>query len=434
MQVKRFFAADMRQAMKLVRDELGADASIIGNRRVAGGVELTAALDYEIPAAPQRQANPVLEAELRKTQAQIASAHAELETRGAAVSASNRQLLVEDEPEFTLAELDMQPVAAPRATTAAVDQQALDAMRSELHGLREMLEGQLGSMAWGQVQSRQPQQASLWRRLQRMGFSAELSQSLLERVGRIDDARQAWRMLLAHLAQSIKTSEQDPLLEGGVIALVGPAGSGKTTTLAKMAARYVLEHGAQHVALVTLDCFRIGAQEQLKTLGRILNVSVTAVDPDQSLIKALAPLAHKRVILIDTAGLPANDPALRLQLESLASRGVNARNYLVLAATSQAQVLKAAYHGYKRCGLAGCIITKADEAVTLGECLGLAISQHLPVAYLTDGPRIPDDLHRPRSHQLVSRAASLQTAEEPSEDAMADMFAGLYQNSTRRVG
>jgi flagellar biosynthesis protein FlhF len=435
MQVKRFFAADMRQAMKLVRDELGADASIIGNRRVAGGVELTAALDYEVPAAPQRQANPMLEAELRKTQAQIASAQAELEVR-ADGSSRNRQLLLEDEPELTLAELDMPALVAPapRSAAAGVDQQALDAMRSELHGLREMLEGQLGSMAWGQVQSRQPQQASLWRRLQRMGFSAELSQSLLERVGRIDDSRQAWRMLLAHLAQSIKTSEQDPLLEGGVIALVGPAGSGKTTTLAKMAARYVLEHGAQHVALVTLDCFRIGAQEQLKTLGRILNVSVTAVDPDQSLIKALAPLAQKRVILIDTAGLPANDPALRMQLESLASRGVNARNYLVLAATSQAQVLKAAYHGYKRCGLAGCIITKADEAVTLGESLGLAISQHLPVAYLTDGPRIPDDFHRPRSHQLVSRAASLQTAEEPSEDAMADMFAGLYQNSTRRVG
>src|SRR5690606_6235539 len=248
----------------------------------------------------------------------------ELETRGAAASSRNRQLLGEEDQELTLA--DLEPVASPRAA-AAVDQQALDAMRSELHGLREMLEGQLGSMAWGQVQTRQPLQASLWRRLQRMGFSAELSQSLLERVGKTDDTRQGWRMLLAHLAQSIKTPEQDPLLEGGVIALVGPAGAGKTTTLAKMAARYVLEHGAQHIALVTLDSFRIGAQEQLKTLGRILNVAVTVVDPDQSLIQALAPLAQKRVILIDTAGLPASDPALRLQLESLASRGVNARNY-----------------------------------------------------------------------------------------------------------
>ncbi|MCY1285160.1 Flagellar biosynthesis protein FlhF [compost metagenome] len=209
---------------------------------------------------------------------------------------------------------------------------------------------------------------------------------------------------------------------------------GKTTTLAKLAARYVLKYGAQNVALVSMDSFRIGAQEQLKTLGRILDVPVVQVDPGASLIQALAPLARKRVVLIDTAGLPANDPALRLQLESLASRGIQAKNYLVLAATSQSQVLKAAYHGYKRCGLAGCIITKVDEAASLGEALGLAIGQQLPVAYLADGPRIPDDLQVPRSHQLVSRAVSLQAPEEPSEEVMADMFAGLYQGSARRAG
>ena len=113
-------------------------------------------------------------------------------------------------------------------------------------------------------------------------------------------------------------------------------------------------------------------------------------------------------------------------------RGLKAKNYLVLAATSQAQVLKAAYHSYKHCGLAGCILSKVDEAANLGEVLGLAISQHLPVAYLADGPKIPDDLQVPRSHQLVSRAVSLQTAEDPSEEAMADMFAGFYH--PRRAG
>lgn len=139
-------------------------------------------------------------------------------------------------------------------------------------------------------------------------------------------------------------------------------------------------------------------------------------------------------MLIDTAGLPANDPALKMQLETLASRSVKARNFLVLAATSQSQVLKAAYHSYKRCGLSGCILTKLDEAASLGEVLGLAIGQHLPVAYLADGPRIPDDLQVPRSHQLVSRAVSLQAPEDPSEEAMADLFAGLYQAPTRQVG
>ena len=441
MQVKRFFAADMRTAMKLVRDELGADASIIGNRRVAGGVELTAALDYQ-PATPARQANPALEAELRKTQAKIANAQAELTVRAVADERKDRQLFANESlvaPELPATAVKAQrPIAAAsqpvRPAAAAVDQRALDAMRFELHGLRELIEVQLGSIAWGQLQNRKPQQANLWRRLQRMGLSAELSRVLLERVAKVAEPRQAWRMLLAHLAHAIKTPEVEPLEEGGVIALVGPAGMGKTTTLAKMAARYVLKYGPQSIALVSMDSFRIGAQEQIKTLGRILNVPVTQVDPGQSLVQALAPLARKKVVLIDTAGLPGNDPALRLQLESLAARGVKSKNYLVLAATSQAQVLKAAYHSYKLCGLAGCILSKVDEAANLGEVLGLAISQHLPVAYLADGPKIPDDLQVPRSHQLVSRAVSLQTAEDPSEEAMADVFAGLYHHPARRVG
>jgi flagellar biosynthesis protein FlhF len=429
MQVKRFFAADMRIAMKMVRDELGADAVIIGNRRVAGGVELTAVLDYPMQSAPAaNKPNPALEAELRKTQARLANAHAELSAAPRA-KMQDRQLVDEKPAAVSIP----QPSAVAEAA-AAVDSRAIEAMQSDLHGLRELIEVQLGSIAWGQEQSRRPQQAGLWRRLQRLGLPAELSRSLLEKVAGITEPRQAWRMVLAYLAQAIKVSKTEPLEEGGVIALVGPAGVGKTTTLAKLAARYVLKYGAQNIALVSMDNYRIGAQEQLKTLGRILDVPVLQIDPSQSLSKTLAPLARKRVILIDTAGLPASDPTLRMQLEALSDRGVKSKNYLVLAATSQSQVLKAAWHNYRRCGLAGCILTKLDEAGSLGDVLGLTISQHLPIAYLADGPRIPDDLHLPRSHQLVSRAVSLQSGEEPSEETMADMFAGLYNSSSRRAG
>jgi len=442
MQVKRFFAADMRQAMKLVRDELGSDAAIIGNRRIAGGVELTAALDYKLSALSPRVPNIELEDELRKTQSRIVTAQAELSLRsdGEGDGTTNRQLfaglpLTAAEPliEPTFDE-PRRPAPAPVAPAPAVDQRVFDSMRSELNGLRELLEVQLGSLAWNQLQGRQPQQANLWRRLQRIGLSGPLSRDLLDLVSEIDEPRQAWRMLLAHLARMIVTPEIEPLEEGGVIAMVGPAGMGKTTTLAKLAARYVLKYGAQNIALVSMDSFRIGAQEQLKTLGRILNVSVTHVDPGQSLAQALDPLLRKRVVLIDTAGLQASDPALRMQLESLAGRGIKAKNYLVLATTSQKQVLTAAYHSYKRCGLAGCILTKLDETASLGEVLSLAISHELPVAYLTDGPRIPDDLHLPRRHQLVSRAVSVQMQEEPSEEAMADMFADIYHSPSKRVG
>lgn len=438
MQVKRFFAADMRQAMKLVRDELGADAAIIGNRRIAGGVELTAALDYTPQALAPRVPNMELEDELRKTASRIVSAQAELSMRGDSDASTNRQLfaglpLTAAEPLVEPTFVEPPRPAAP-ASAAAVDQRVIDSMRFELNGLRELLEVQLGSLAWTQLQGSKPQQANLWRRLQRIGLSGPLSRDLLALTAEVEEPRQAWRMLLAHLARMIATPEIEPLEEGGVIAMVGPAGMGKTTTLAKLAARYVLKYGAQNIALVSMDSYRIGAQEQLKTLGRILNVPVTHVDPGQSLANALEPLLRKRVVLIDTAGLQASDPALRMQLESLAGRGIKSKNYLVLATTSQKQVLTAAYHSYKRCGLAGCILTKLDETASLGEVLSLAISHELPVAYLTDGPRIPDDLHLPRRHQLVSRAVSVQMQDEPSEEAMADMFADLYHHPAKRVG
>ena len=438
MQVKRFFAADMRQAMKLVRDELGADAAIIGNRRIAGGVELTAALDYTPQALAPRVPNMELEDELRKTASRIVSAQAELSMRGDSDASTNRQLfaglpLTAAEPLVEPTFVEPPRPAAP-APAAAVDQRVIDSMRFELNGLRELLEVQLGSLAWTQLQGSKPQQANLWRRLQRIGLSGPLSRDLLALTAEVEEPRQAWRMLLAHLARMIATPEIEPLEEGGVIAMVGPAGMGKTTTLAKLAARYVLKYGAQNIALVSMDSYRIGAQEQLKTLGRILNVPVTHVDPGQSLANALDPLLRKRVVLIDTAGLQASDPALRMQLESLAGRGIKSKNYLVLATTSQKQVLTAAYHSYKRCGLAVCILTKLDETASLGEVLSLAISHELPVAYLTDGPRIPDDLHLPRRHQLVSRAVSVQMQDEPSEEAMADMFADLYHSPAKRVG
>ncbi|HEX8592541.1 MAG TPA: flagellar biosynthesis protein FlhF [Pseudomonas sp.] len=442
MQVKRFFAADMRQAMKLVRDELGAEAAIIGNRRIAGGVELTAALDYKLSALAPRVPNIELEDELRKTQSRIVTAQAELNNRGDSDPSVNRQLFAgmplgaaDTHIEPTLEE-PPRPFVQPHTAAAepAGGQRAYENMRFELNGLRELLEVQLGSLAWNQLQGSRPQQANLWRRLQRIGLSGPLSRDLLAMVSEIEEPRQAWRMLLAHLARMIATPEIEPLEEGGVIAMVGPAGMGKTTTLAKLAARYVLKYGSQNIALVSMDSFRIGAQEQLKTLGRILNVPVTHVDPGQSLAQALDPLLRKRVVLIDTAGLQASDPALRMQLESLAGRGIKARNYLVLATTSQKQVLTAAYHSYKRCGLSGCILTKLDETASLGEVLSLAIGHELPVAYLTDGPRIPDDLHLPRRHQLVSRAVNVQMQEEPSEEAMADMFADLYHNPNKRVG
>lgn len=457
MKVKRFFAASMSQAMKQVREELGPEASIIGNRRVVGGIELTAALDYE--PARITPPTPGLDRELKKTREQLVTARARLEAgeRSSDRPVVNRQMFGDSMREAAesgsaeardfLARLQQeasepyvaplpkaprQPEPAPREeqSASAVDSAGMQAMQAELAGLRQLLEVQLGGMAWGQINQQQPKQAALWRKLTQLGLPADLSQQLMTKVADISDQRQAWRLLLAHLAHSLPTTEGDLVDKGGVIALVGPTGAGKTTTLGKLAARYVLKHGSQHVALVTMDTYRIGAHEQLRTLGRILNVPVRVVDEQNSLGDVLADFSSKRLVLVDTAGMHGDDPELRSQLNELAKQGPRVQPLLVLPATSQYRVLKAAWHSYKRCNLAACVLTKVDEAATLGEGLGLAMEVGLPVAYLADGQRIPDDISQALGHKLVSRAVSLSSEETPADATMADVFAGIL-NSQR---
>ncbi|MCJ8167934.1 flagellar biosynthesis protein FlhF [Atopomonas sediminilitoris] len=433
MQVKRFFAPDMRQAMKFVRDELGADAVIMGNRKVAGGIELTACLDYPTTpsaAAAPAQPSPALTSELQKTQSRIAQARAELLLRSAEEKAANRQMtdkriepVLPSEP-VNFAQALKQRLAEPVAAPAA-DSQSMAQVKAELSGLRELLEVQLGSMAWNRVSQQSPLQARLCKRLLQMGLPAEMARTLLSRVAREKDPRKAWRMVLAHLAHAVKTPLKEPLQEPGLIALVGPAGMGKTTTLAKLAARYVLQYGAHSLALVSLDSYRIGAQEQLRTLGRILGVPVTAADPSQPLQHVLRQYADKRTVLIDTAGMPKSAPGLREQLTALESLRGKVRNYLVLGATSQAAVMQTAWQNYQSCGLNGLILSRVDEAATLGEALSLAITRKLPVAYVADGPRIPEDISVPTAAQLVSRAVHLQLPDEPAEETLQGMFAGL---------
>ncbi|SDU12429.1 flagellar biosynthesis protein FlhF [Halopseudomonas salegens] len=456
MKVKRFFAANMSQAMKQVRDELGPEASIIGNRRVVGGIELTAALDYE--PARVTPPTPGLDRELKKTREQMVTARARLDAgeRSSDSPVVNRQMFGDSMREAAesgsteardfLARLQQEatepyvaPLAKPakapeayseQASSSASDSAGMQAMKAELAGLRDLLEVQLGSMAWGQINQQQPKQAGLWRKLTQLGLPAELSQQLMTKVADISDQRQAWRLLLAHLAHSLPVAEADLVDKGGVIALVGPTGAGKTTTLGKLAARYVLKHGSQHVALVTMDTYRIGAHEQLRTLGRILNVPVRVVDEQNNLSEVLADFADKRLVLVDTAGMHGDDPELRSQLNELAQQGRRVQPLLVLPATSQYRVLKAAWHSYKRCNLVGCVLTKVDEAATLGEGLGLAMEVGLPLAYLADGQRIPDDISKAVGHKLVSRAVSLASEETPADATMADVFAGIL-NSQR---
>ncbi|NHN39411.1 flagellar biosynthesis protein FlhF [Pseudomaricurvus alcaniphilus] len=286
------------------------------------------------------------------------------------------------------------------------EQQAqLQALQSELADMRLLLEEQLSRM------SQTPQQGStlhtgLMRRLQHMGFVDSIAARIVAGVSNCSTMQEAWSNAQAILAQKVPASSLDPVMEGGMYAFVGPTGVGKTTTIAKLAARYVLEHGSQNVTLVTTDTYRIAAHDQLRSLGRILNVQVKVVDDNQDLPYVLRTLRGCPLVLVDTAGFRQGDGQLKEQLDILASVP-DLKTMLVMASNSQLQMLKASIHAHQSPGLYGCVLTKLDETASLGEALSVVMEHGLTVYYSTNGQEIPQDLAVAKGHKLVASAISL---------------------------
>jgi flagellar biosynthesis protein FlhF len=300
-------------------------------------------------------------------------------------------------------------------------------MQREIQELRNMLQQQVVRSDAAEPVFSSPsvstaqERSSVHVRLERLGLDARLVQQLMSGVEPGLAADKAWRNVLARLSDALPVLGEELVERGGMIAFVGPTGVGKTTTIGKLAARYVLQHGSSSVALVTTDCFRIAAHEQLKTFGRILDVPVRVVDENHSLEEVLQSLRNKRLVLIDTAGMSASDPQGRLQMQMLSSVTLRIKKLLVLSCSSQRQLMRSAFENYRELGLNGCVLSKTDESGSLGEALTLAIEKQLPIAYVTDGQKIPDDIGIAKRHDLVSRAVVIaQKSSEHDLDQSVD--------------
>lgn len=451
MKVKRIFAPDMRQAMRRVRDEIGADAVIISNHRVAGGVEVVAAKeeDYESaqaelkrsqkksrPASTLSSSDDALTAELRRAKMRIAEARRRSEQPEPEVSQDvNRQIDTEEDEDlrFILQSLKTRqeeqakrehetdhhlsdnmwsvekPQSSLRNESRTESDELVKSMQQEIHQLRKLMEQQMNHSAPSypqQTSAQLPQvsMAPLQQRLRELGLGDGLVRQLTASLEpELSDAA-AWKNVLSRFADSVPVVGEEYIARGGMIAFVGATGVGKTTTIGKLAARYVLQYGSSGLALVTTDCYRIAAHEQLKTFGRILDVPVRVVDENHNLDEVLLSLRGKRLVLIDTAGMNAGDPEGVQQKQMLASVSVRLKKLLVLSCSSQRQLIEKAWGNYQELDLSACVLTKLDESGSLGDALTLAIEKRLPVAYVTDGQKIPDDLIVAQRQDLVSRA------------------------------
>ncbi|KFC69442.1 flagellar biosynthesis protein FlhF [Massilia sp. LC238] len=445
MNVKKFTAATSRDALRKVREALGPDAVILSNRPVDGVVEILA-LDnddvaalaspaIEEPQAPSFQAfDNDFDPEPVFSRAPAAFAPAAPEPRQPAPRAAAPKLdpfagqaYVERRAAPAI-EPDIPPTYVNRrapAQEAGIDMAAMTQMMSaaiaqakesatlemsgmmnEIRAMRGLMETQLAELSWNATQQREPQKAAVLREMLAAGFSATLARYLIDKMPATKDAADALRWIKTVLARNLTTiaNEDDLLNRGGVFALVGPTGVGKTTTTAKLAARCVMRHGPDKLALITTDAYRIGGHEQLRIYGKILGVMVHSVKDEADLRIALKELKNKHTVLIDTIGMSQRDQMVTEQVAMLSESGADVKRLLCLNATSTGETLNEVVRAYQGSGLAGCIMTKLDEAASIGNVLDVVIRQKLNLHYISNGQRVPEDLHLADRAMLVDRA------------------------------
>ena len=354
----RFVGSTSREVLQKVKKALGDDALIISNRSCAGGIEIMAL---------------------------AASAFASVQPARAAVA---------------------EPVAHPAPARAVAETDGVVAqLVRELAGMKAIMQRELGAMAWSNLKQQSPARSALLQTLLAAGFSPMLARELICVIPPNATTAAGHKAVSAEIARRLPLSQAETLVDqGGVYALVGPTGVGKTTTIAKLAARCVVQRGSASLALLTTDSYRIAAHDQLRIYGKILNVPVYAIKDTRDLQKTLDGLRDKKTILIDTIGMSQRDRSVAEQTALLMGGGATVKRLLLLNATANAATLDEVITAYAKGGIHGSIVTKIDEAASLATVMDSAIRYGLGIHYVTNGQRVPEDLHLPNRAYMLDRA------------------------------
>jgi len=404
MRIQRYIAKDMRSALGQVREAMGPEAVILSTGTIGDQVEVVAAIDVEVArefaaprgAAPLTQNETIEHMPLRRASSQLSEALVPKVTAAPAAPAAS--------------------VAAPAASAQAAQPAEHSELASEVKDMRRMLEAQLATLAWNDMSRRSPLQAAMLKELAQLGITQDLAGSLARKIPPNLNFSAARRFALATIARTVQVTGDRWLETGGRIAFAGPAGAGKTTLLAKLAARWVLRHGPRRVALVSADAVRIGAHEQMHMLGRLLGVTAHTVYDVAELPELLEALSGQQLVLIDTAGASPRDPDLARRLRLMNQANSRIETSLVIPASIQAGAIEEAMKLFAVAQPSSCVITKVDEAVSLGGVLSALVRHKLPVAYVSDGQRVPEDLQPARAHSLVSRAVEIASRNGATAD------------------
>jgi flagellar biosynthesis protein FlhF len=279
-------------------------------------------------------------------------------------------------------------------------------MSKELKSLKSALDSKLSSVSWSAVSQINPVRADLLQRLAGMSISRKLSIKIANSFTDQTDPELIFTQAQELLAKVLPVAEDDLLQHGGIAALVGPTGVGKTTTIAKLAAKFILKHGPRQVALITTDNYRIGAHEQLNTYGRILDVPVRVASSAAELRNLIDGFSDKRLILIDTAGMSQRDMKLVEQINTLQQSGQSIKTYLVMSAATEYKAMNEIIKAFQIFEPQASILTKLDEAATIGSAISSITENNLPLSFIADGQQVPEDMHSACARTLIAQCVT----------------------------
>ncbi len=404
MKIRKYFAPDIRQAINMAREEHGDDVVILSNRKVLGGVELVAAEDYDDRLFDNSQPRG------GETSPEAGSESTANASQPAASAENENESFVNHNTNYRLN-----------------DEPALDEVRKEINSLRDLLESQMSGLAWGEVGRQHPLWAGLIRKLGNMGVNPSLSRQLVQQIPENYPFDQAWRTTLALLSYRIPVEKKEILEPGNVLALLGATGSGKTTTIAKMATQCVLKHGPDSVVVASTDSYRVGGKEQLRSYARILGIPMRTINNRSELVDLLDQFQGRKLILVDTAGLSPVDARHAEQLAILKPLQARISSCLVLPAIAQMPALEQITQLYSPLRPRRCVITKLDEASSIGGVISIAVQKKLRVIFQSDGQQVPEDLHRGDAAKLTARAVSIMNRHSiEQEDVLFEQHYGNH--------
>jgi flagellar biosynthesis protein FlhF len=428
---QKFTAANSAEALKMVRDKMGSDAMILSSKDVDEGVEIVA-ISPDALAHLASQKNPFLANKTSGNQDSNASTPApqlntpvfeeitkEVLPKITTASMDVGGLIVKDiitsSPADTsngAAAINANPSSASATPTTPTESPRVEQLFSEIEEVKKLLQSHLASSYWNNLQQESAGHAEVTKTLLSAGFSPKLCAQLVQNLSEAGDAKSLLAEVQKRLEHSIKTI--DPLEafdRGGIFAFIGPTGVGKTTTVAKVAARCVLRYGRNQVALLSTDTYRIGAQEQLKVFARILGLPVISLRDSEDLESKLNELSQRHIILLDTAGVNQRDVLMIEQSQLLKEGSRDAHRILVMSSTTDLRTQEDVIMLHNQASIdanqsriMGAIITKTDEAAQIAPVLDSLMRHELPLMFLSNGQRVPEDLSQANVAYLAHRA------------------------------